>query len=68
MLCATSSIRTQTRASTSPAVRAGTSNVDAVVRGIGEDLARVEGAARGAADIAAGGELLDVLRPRMPVS
>ena len=56
-LCSTSRMRIQTRALTSPACSTGTSNCELVVGRVAGRAARVEVAARGAADIAAGGEL-----------
>ncbi len=58
MLCSTSRMRTQMRASTSPAVSTGTSKRRLIIGRIGQVAAAVEVAARGAADIAAGGPLL----------
>ena len=56
-LCSTSSMRTHTRASTSPSWRTGTSKSSSRIGRIARRLARIEGAARGAADVAAGAVL-----------
>ncbi len=56
-LCSTSWMRTQTRALTSPSVAHRHLEGERVIGRVAGDAARIEGAAGGAADIAAGAEL-----------
>lgn len=60
-LSSTSRMRTHTRAFTSPSERTGTERQPVVGR-IGQSAARIEAAARGAADESAGAELAHIVR------